>query len=122
VMLEDSFTVSGPNGQHRCLVFPFLGPSLYSLLLRECLTPAQRRGICKQLASAVAYLHSHDVCHGGTAFRPLAHHRSVINKANANNRPHSLQRCLYNSCCTGTHRKPTPCAPRPCCRRGAPTA
>ncbi|AEO71962.1 uncharacterized protein THITE_2093464 [Thermothielavioides terrestris NRRL 8126] len=64
VMLEDSFTVSGPNGQHRCLVFPFLGPSLYSLLLRECLTPAQRRGICKQLASAVAYLHSHDVCHG----------------------------------------------------------
>ncbi|SPQ27056.1 9b9f262d-e417-41ca-991e-9fbc54897877 [Thermothielavioides terrestris] len=40
VMLEDSFTVSGPNGQHRCLVFPFLGPSLYSLLLRERIVAA----------------------------------------------------------------------------------
>jgi serine/threonine protein kinase len=40
VMLEDSFTISGPNGQHRCLVFPLLAFSLYSdkswsLLLRN---------------------------------------------------------------------------------------
>lgn len=67
VVLEDSFTISGPNGQHRCLVFPFLGPSLYSYEAIDSLTPFQRHHICQQLASAVAFMHSHDVCHGGKA-------------------------------------------------------
>ncbi|KAK4155705.1 kinase-like domain-containing protein [Chaetomidium leptoderma] len=63
VMLEDSFTVSGPNGQHRCLVFPLVAFSLYSDKSRS-LTPSQRHDTCQQLASAVAFLHSHGVCHG----------------------------------------------------------
>ena len=71
VVLEDSFAVSGPNGQHRCLVFPFLGPSLYSRrTVVQNLTPCQRHSICQQLASAVAFMHSHGVCHGGMAFSP----------------------------------------------------
>lgn len=67
VVLEDSFTISGPNGQHRCIVFPFLGLSLYSREAINNLTPSQRYHICQQLASAVAFMHSHDVCHGGKA-------------------------------------------------------
>ena len=67
VMLEDSYTVSGPNGQHHCLVFPVLGQSLYSSKPKN-LTSSQRHHICQQLASAVAFLHSHDICHGGKAF------------------------------------------------------
>ncbi|KAL2130881.1 hypothetical protein VTI74DRAFT_5835 [Chaetomium olivicolor] len=63
VMLEDSFTISGSNGRHCCLVLPLLGLSLYSQRTRN-LTPSQRRNISQQLASAVAFLHSHDVCHG----------------------------------------------------------
>ncbi|KAK4125520.1 kinase-like protein [Parathielavia appendiculata] len=63
VMLEDSFTVSGPNGQHRCLVFPLLAFSLHSDK-SWTLTPSQRHSTCQQLASAVAFLHSHNVCHG----------------------------------------------------------
>ncbi|KAK4040188.1 kinase-like domain-containing protein [Parachaetomium inaequale] len=63
VMLEDSFTVSGPNGQHRCLVFPLLAFSLHSDKSWS-LTPSQRHHTCQQLASAVAFLHSHNVCHG----------------------------------------------------------
>jgi serine/threonine protein kinase len=71
VMLEDSFTISGPNGQHRCLVFPFLGPSLQSRrTVVQNLTPSQRHSICQQLASAVAFIHSHGVCHGGTTSPP----------------------------------------------------
>jgi serine/threonine protein kinase len=69
VVLEDSFAISGPNGQHRCLVFPFLGPSLCPRrTVVQNLTPRQRHSICQQLASAVAFMHSHGVCHGGIAF------------------------------------------------------
>lgn len=63
-MIEDSFTISGPNGQHQCFVSPVLGLSLYSISIKK-LTPSQRHHICQQLASAVAFLHSHGICHGG---------------------------------------------------------
>jgi serine/threonine protein kinase len=65
VDLEDTFTVSGPNGKHRCLVFPFLGPSLRSSKTKTHLTPSTRHRVCQQLASAVEFLHSRGVCHGG---------------------------------------------------------
>ncbi|KAK4151578.1 kinase-like domain-containing protein [Chaetomidium leptoderma] len=39
VVLEDSFTISGPNGQHRCLVFP-------------------------NSQVPLAFMHSHGICHG----------------------------------------------------------
>ena len=70
IMLEDSFSVSGPNGQHCCLVFPVLVLSLHSDKSWS-LTPSQRYHTCQQLASAVAFLHSHDVCHGGKDQVPL---------------------------------------------------
>ncbi|KAK3298003.1 kinase-like domain-containing protein [Chaetomium fimeti] len=62
-VVEDSFTISGPNGQHHCLVSPLLGLSLHSISV-ERLTPSQRHHICQQLTSAVAFLHSHHICHG----------------------------------------------------------
>ena len=65
VTLVDSFAVSGPNGKHRCLVFPLLGPKLASHQISGAMTPLKRYQVCRQLASAVAYLHAHGVCHGG---------------------------------------------------------
>ncbi|KAH6842481.1 kinase-like domain-containing protein [Chaetomium sp. MPI-CAGE-AT-0009] len=62
-MVEDSFTISGPNGQHHCLVSPLLGLSLHSISLKR-LSPSQRHQICQQLTSAVAFLHSQHICHG----------------------------------------------------------
>ncbi|KAH6842392.1 kinase-like domain-containing protein [Chaetomium sp. MPI-CAGE-AT-0009] len=64
VTLEASFTVSGPNGNHRCLVFPVLGPKLGSPQVNESMTPSKRHQVCRQLASAVACLHARRVCHG----------------------------------------------------------
>jgi serine/threonine protein kinase len=66
-VLEDSFNICGPNGQHRCLVLPFFGPSVKRARFAHTLTPAQRHHICQQLASAVTFLHSHGICHGGKA-------------------------------------------------------
>jgi serine/threonine protein kinase len=65
VTLEDSFTVSGPNGNHRCLVFPFLGPKLASPRAEDALNSSKRHQVCRQLASAVAFLHEKGVSHGG---------------------------------------------------------
>jgi serine/threonine-protein kinase SRPK3 len=63
--LYDSFKVSGPNGNHHCLVFPVLGPSLQNLKASKALSPPIRHHICQQIASAVDFLHRHGICHGG---------------------------------------------------------
>jgi serine/threonine protein kinase len=84
VMVEDSFTISGPNGQHRCLVLPLLALSLHSIKVKT-LTLLQRHRICQQLASAVAFLHSHGVCHGGTVV-PRCLPVTVNEKCGANQR------------------------------------
>ncbi|KAF1963757.1 kinase-like protein [Byssothecium circinans] len=64
VVLHDPFKVSGPNGEHHCLVFPVLGPSLYRTAVLKALPSPVRHRICEQLSSALAFLHSHGICHG----------------------------------------------------------
>lgn len=65
--LYNSFKVSGPNGDHHCLVFPVLGPSLQNPKASKALSPPARHQICQQITSAVDFLHKHGICHGGKA-------------------------------------------------------
>ncbi|POR38086.1 Uncharacterized protein TPAR_01723 [Tolypocladium paradoxum] len=64
VVLYDSFTISGPNGEHRCLAFPVLGPSLQKVGVVAALSGTVRHQVCQQVASAMTFLHHHRVCHG----------------------------------------------------------
>lgn len=63
--LCSSFQISGPNGQHQCLVLPVLGPSLENTKVVAALAGSTRHQVCQQVASAVSFLHHHGVCHGG---------------------------------------------------------
>ncbi|KAK8104539.1 uncharacterized protein PG998_011572 [Apiospora kogelbergensis] len=58
----EEFHHAGPNGRHRCLVMPLLGPSLKSLEVND-------RQVMKkylyQTAIALEYLHRQDIVHGG---------------------------------------------------------
>ncbi|CAK7273999.1 hypothetical protein SEPCBS57363_005937 [Sporothrix epigloea] len=62
--LQDSFKISGPNGEHQCLVLPLLGPGLEFMKASAAISTAVRRDICRQVASATAFLHQHGICHG----------------------------------------------------------
>ena len=66
--LLDEFWVAGPNGKHRCIVTPPARMSLFDA--REASTvglfrPNVARSIIAQLIRGVAFLHSHDIVHGG---------------------------------------------------------
>ncbi|MCJ1403742.1 hypothetical protein MMC11_006965 [Xylographa trunciseda] len=74
--LLDSFTHSGPNGQHPCLILPALGRP-FSFLLQKTLvpgpdrehysrqswTPHFTREAARQLVQAVHFLHSQGIMH-----------------------------------------------------------
>lgn len=68
VYLHDSFSISGPNGEHRCFLFPVLGSSLQKISAAISGTggdEVMQQHVCLQVASAIAFLHQHGVCHGG---------------------------------------------------------
>ncbi|CAK7273993.1 hypothetical protein SEPCBS57363_005934 [Sporothrix epigloea] len=65
VDLHDSFKITGPNGEHKCLVLPVLGPALELMQDSATIPIAVRHDMCRQVASATAFLHHHGVCHGG---------------------------------------------------------
>lgn len=62
----DQFKVHGPNGEHLCFVYPLLGPKA-SVGLFGSHYDADKilRAICFKVVQAVAFLHSHEICHGG---------------------------------------------------------
>ncbi|KAK1770396.1 kinase domain-containing protein [Phialemonium atrogriseum] len=66
VTLHDSFKVSGPNGEHHCLVFPVLDPSLQNPRVADALPGPTRYQVCCQVTSAIAFLHGQGICHGGS--------------------------------------------------------
>ena len=68
----DTFGIDGPNGSHICLVSEVLGPCLADLVsFGKQLRASASRTIARQLVRAVAYLHSENVCHGGTNSVPI---------------------------------------------------
>jgi serine/threonine-protein kinase SRPK3 len=76
--LLDDFIHEGPNGNHQCLVFELLGPSLGSLLRDmddnnlwasgskplDCIDPEHILRLSKQLLEALASIHEVGFCHG----------------------------------------------------------
>ena len=67
VTLVDSFSVTGPNGSHQCLVYPLLGPSVKRTL--KILPESSGGRVCRQIASGVEFLHENGICHGGEWLR-----------------------------------------------------
>lgn len=69
----DQFEINGPNGLHYVLVYPVLGPRVSSLINMGHLEDPGKilRSICLQMTQAMAALHVHGICHGGTSFSPL---------------------------------------------------
>lgn len=64
----DKFEINGPNGLHYVLVYPVLGPRVSKLLNVHNFEDHGKtlRKICLQATQAMAALHSHGICHGGT--------------------------------------------------------
>ncbi|KAH9207711.1 kinase-like domain-containing protein, partial [Leptodontidium sp. 2 PMI_412] len=74
--LLDSFSFDGPNGHHLCLVFPLAGQSVDTRLFssrpetkEERIEMARQYG--RQLAHAVAFLHSVGIVHGDLTQRNI---------------------------------------------------
>jgi serine/threonine-protein kinase SRPK3 len=70
VQLLDSFVHQGPNGQHQCLVFELLGPTV-TRILREyyvCRSKLQKEVVLRmseQLLKAIKFIHDAGMGHGG---------------------------------------------------------
>ncbi|KAI1425415.1 kinase-like domain-containing protein [Xylaria sp. FL1777] len=68
VQLLDSFSITGPNGKHQCLVLELLGPSIPELIdshLRDDRLPGQAaRSIARQVLMGVDFLAQLDIGHG----------------------------------------------------------
>lgn len=66
--LLDEFWVTGPNGQHRCMVTPPAQMSLFDAKeasIFGLFQPTVAQSIIAQLIHGVAFLHSQDIVHGG---------------------------------------------------------
>ena len=69
--LLDDFTVTGPNGEHTCIVSEALGPTVENARYRFTgdllpLDVAKRSVV--QLATGLAPVHSHGIVHGGESY------------------------------------------------------
>ncbi|KAK6859393.1 serine/threonine protein kinase [Apiospora arundinis] len=64
----EEFHHAGPNGLHRCLVMPLLGPSLESLDVQD--QPTLKKYLY-QTALALQYLHRYNVAHGAVEPRNI---------------------------------------------------
>ncbi|KAB5513607.1 kinase-like domain-containing protein [Coniochaeta sp. 2T2.1] len=67
-LAQEFFIERGPNGKHFCFILPVLGGDLREAWKDYAHDPEILRGICAQMVTAMEYLHSKGVCHGG--FRP----------------------------------------------------
>lgn len=69
MQLLDSFQHNGPNGVHDCLVLELLGPSVASVVEKQCASDKLPGNVakkaCKQLGLALAVLHRQGIGHGG---------------------------------------------------------
>jgi serine/threonine-protein kinase SRPK3 len=74
-VVEDHFMEEGPNGVHLCLVYPFAGPSVRSMLDSPGRVSGSRRlradlarKVAKQTATAVDLFHCAGLVHGGLSY------------------------------------------------------
>ena len=74
VQLLDPFVHGGPNGQHDCLVFELLGPTVTAVLMaprynmsNDDLDTKLILRMSKQLLEAIRFIHDASMAHGGDA-------------------------------------------------------
>ncbi|KAF8465485.1 kinase-like domain-containing protein [Kalaharituber pfeilii] len=80
VQLKETFTISGPNGAHLCLILELMGPTLTDMVSRDpryrfpredgsgwryCYPIPASKEICRQLLCALDYIHKQGFTHGG---------------------------------------------------------
>jgi hypothetical protein len=61
----DHFWITGPNGRHRCLVLPVLGPRVSDLWYISDDPGTLSRSVARQVVGGVQFLHRNRLCHGG---------------------------------------------------------
>lgn len=62
----DSFSITGPNGEHQCIVLPVLGPCVSPRLWLSLKDPVPiLRKMAYQSVLAMKFLHENNLCHGG---------------------------------------------------------
>lgn len=69
IKLLDHFYIEGPNGKHECLVLELLGPTISDIidtLVDERLPGALAKSSVHQALNGLAYLHKHNIGHGGS--------------------------------------------------------
>ena len=73
--VDHHFLVQGPNGSHRFLIYPLAGPSILAMSDSPGRVAGSRRlradlarRVAKQTATALYYMHSAGVVHGGKVF------------------------------------------------------
>ncbi|KAI9703361.1 MAG: hypothetical protein M1836_007929 [Candelina mexicana] len=74
--LIDEFTITGPNGHHKCLVSEALGPTVSEVkesFTCDLLPLDIARRITVQLALGLAYIHSCGIIHGDIHIKNLAY-------------------------------------------------
>lgn len=68
----EEFWIEGPNGSHLCLIMPLLGCDVMSWRLsidwRQEESGVEPKEICRQVVTALSFLHKQGICHGD--FRP----------------------------------------------------
>ncbi|KAF2466130.1 kinase-like protein [Lindgomyces ingoldianus] len=72
-LLLEVFSFDGPNGNHACLVYEALGPSMAQIIDEgKRLRGHVVRSVGRQVAQALAHLHSIGVCHGDLTLGNIA--------------------------------------------------
>jgi hypothetical protein len=61
----DHFKIHGPNGVHIAFVYPVLGPNVSLGLFCSSDPDSDLRSLGLQLTTAIKFLHSQGICHGG---------------------------------------------------------
>lgn len=61
----DYLHITGPNGDHLCLVYPVLGPRASRVLANFESPDRTVRNLCRQVVQALVHLHRQGICHGG---------------------------------------------------------
>jgi serine/threonine protein kinase len=68
VQILDSFVHQGPNGQHQCLVFELLGPTVTNVLERHSESYLETETVLHmsvKLLRAITFIHDAGMIHGG---------------------------------------------------------
>lgn len=94
----DEFVHHGPNGDHQCLVFELLGPSVGAVArdyreVGDQLDPEIILKIANQMLEALSFIHKLGYAHGGLANFPMCKNKANSEQISMTRIWHSVARC-----------------------------